>query len=67
MGARQPELRGPCMAAKDDGKTEIERLREVIRLLNRAIYDCNRLLMQAEASIEASGQDNEPRLKRPSA
>jgi hypothetical protein len=55
------------MATEGDEKTDVERIREVVRLLNLALDKCNELLVQAEKSIQLSGQDSEPRLKRPSA
>ena len=55
------------MATTGDEKAELETIRQVIRLLNVALDNCNKLLVQAEESIRLSGQDNEPRRKRPSA
>lgn len=55
------------MATKGDEKTDVEKIREVIRLLNLALDKCNKLLVHTEECIQSSGQDNEPRLKRPSA
>ena len=55
------------MATNGKQKSDVERIREVIRLLNRALRNCTKLLVEAKASVQLSGQDNEPRLKRPSA
>ena len=51
------------MATEGEPKTDVERIMEMIRLLNLALDRCNKLLAQAEDSVQASGQDNEPRLK----
>ena len=53
------------MAAKANETTGVEKIREVIRLLKLTLDDCNKLLVKE--SIQLSGQENEPRLKRPSA
>jgi len=55
------------MATIGGEMTNVETIRKVILLLNRAIYSCNKLLVRGEESIQVSGQDNEPRRKRPSA
>jgi hypothetical protein len=52
------------MATKGDEKTDVERIREAIRLINLALDKCNSLLERAEKSIQLSGQDNRPRRKR---
>ena len=55
------------MRTTGDENTEVDRIREVIRLLMLALDNCNKLLVQAEEANQSSGQDNAPQLKRPSA
>ena len=55
------------MPSDEEAKTDVEKIREMIRLLNRALDNCNKLLAHVEAPEQISGQDNEPNVKRPSA
>ena len=48
------------MATRLDGRSEAERIREVIRQLNLDLEQCQKLLTEAEASVRQSRQDNDP-------
>ena len=39
---------------------DVDRLKEVLRLLKLAVDDCERLLAAADQQIRCSGQDNRP-------
>lgn len=51
---------GSSVASKSQKAQTAENLKEVIRLLNLAIEDCQRLLSEAESVVRTSGQDNAP-------
>ena len=48
------------MATKSKEPSESERIREVMRLLQRAIDDCAAYLAEAEEAVRQSHQDNDP-------
>ena len=48
------------MATNAEEKSETDRIKDVIRLLNLALEDCHRYLAEAEAAVEQSKQDNRP-------
>lgn len=50
------------MATKGDVKTDVERIREAIRLLNLTLDKCNELLVQAEAIQVSKGGRGQARM-----
>jgi hypothetical protein len=48
------------MASNPTQKAEIDRIKEVIRLLNLALADCHNVLHEAEQAVLKSQQDNGP-------
>ena len=50
------------MATNPD-KSSVERIKDVIRLLNLALEECERHLCEAEEAVRKSGQDNHPETK----
>jgi hypothetical protein len=51
------------MASHSTDGSEVECIREVIRLLNLALDDCNRYLEEAERAQSASQRNNRPELR----
>lgn len=48
------------MASSSTQKADIDRIKEVIRLLNLALADCHQVLHEAEQAVLRSRQDNDP-------
>lgn len=60
--ANARDWRRSLMATKGDVKTDVERIREAIRLLNLTLDKCNELLVQAEAIQVSKGGRGQARM-----
>lgn len=47
------------MAAESKRQTQVDSLKEVIRLLKLAILDCQQALAEAERAVQESPQEND--------